>query len=81
MLGEILEAEIALDKTLFCWVAFCLLKMFLDELSTAVKMRCWSELLTEDLRKSSNCWIFRSSDALLFQWKCILSLRSAVLAR
>jgi hypothetical protein len=85
---NVLESEAGVNKTLFCWllsrqklwiwIAFYVLKMFLNELSTKAKICCWSELLTDDLRKFSSCWIFWIWEALC-QWNCIMSLRSALL--
>jgi hypothetical protein len=61
-----LETEAGVDKILFCWLLsrenlwiwtpFWLLKTFMNELSTVVKILCWSELFTDDLRKFSICW-------------------------
>jgi hypothetical protein len=43
-------------ENLQIWITFCLLNMFLNELSTTVKIRCWSELLTDYLRKFTSPW-------------------------
>jgi hypothetical protein len=56
-----LEAEVGVGKSLLCWllrtenlwtwITFCLLNIFLNEHLTAVKIRCWSELFTDDLTR------------------------------
>jgi hypothetical protein len=61
---NLLEADTGVG--LFCWllrmenvqiwVRFCLLKIFLNELLTAVKICCWSELIRDDLRHSPVLW-------------------------
>jgi hypothetical protein len=58
----------------------CLLQMFRNEPSTAVKIYCWSELFTDDFRQFWSYWILWSWNALLCQSKSILSLRSTLLA-
>jgi hypothetical protein len=60
---------------------FNFLNTFLKELSTAIKIRCWSCRFTRDLTAFSKCPICWWCEVFIKRWNCILSRKSAVLAR
>jgi hypothetical protein len=63
------------------WMFFYLRKWWLKELSTAVKMWCWSDWLNVLWKKISKALICLPSETFLERYSCILSLNTALLTR
>jgi hypothetical protein len=54
-------------ENLRIWLCFCLLSVFLNELSMTAKIHCCPELIRDGLRKTSSSWIFWSCEDFLRQ--------------